>query len=105
MKNVLIEVNPGSQNLLRYRGVKSGEYFFKYFDGDPSYEFIVSLTSTNGDGKLSIVESNGQFKIEMDDALVKKIRLYPDSDVARMDLFSNEDFSFLKDNEFQASLF
>lgn len=102
---MIVEVNSGSQNLLQSRGVKPGEYFI-LFGGDPSYEFVISLTAASGDDKLQIVfNDDGSYSIEMDEALVKKIKLYDDDDEARVDLFDNEDFAFLKDGELSATLF
>jgi len=99
---LLVRVN--SQNLLRNLGVIEGVYFIKFYD-EPDEEFKILLSSNEGDAKIRIVKENGRYFIEMDDELVRKIKLYDDVEEAAVSLFSNEELSSLKENELKAILF
>jgi len=92
------------QELLENLGIKEGEYPIKFYD-EPDYEFIIKLNGGEGDAKLKIVRKNGRYFVEMDDELVKKIKLYDDVEQAAISLFSNEEFEYLKEDELKAILF
>ncbi|HDH45115.1 MAG TPA: hypothetical protein ENG66_07005 [Thermococcus sp.] len=99
---MLVRVN--MQELLENLGIKEGEYPIKFYD-EPDYEFIIKLNGGEGDAKLKIVRKNGRYFVEMDDELVKKIKLYDDVEQAAISLFSNEEFEYLKEDELKAILF
>jgi len=99
---LLVRVN--MQELLENLGIKEGEYPIKFYD-EPDYEFIIKLNGGEGDAKLKIVRKNGRYFVEMDDELVKKIKLYDDVEQAAISLFSNEEFEYLKEDELKAILF
>ncbi len=99
---MLVRVN--MQELLENLGVKEGEYPIKFYD-EPDYEFIIKLNGGEGDAKLKIVKKSGKYFIEMDDELVRKIKLYDDVEEAAISLFSNEELRSLKEDELKAILF
>ena len=99
---MLVRVN--MQELLENLGIKEGEYPIKFYD-EPDYEFIIKLNGGEEDAKLKIVRKNGRYFVEMDDELVKKIKLYDDVEQAAISLFSNEEFKYLKEDELKAILF
>jgi hypothetical protein len=103
VRNLLVRVK--SQNLLQNLGVKEGEYPIKFYDG-PDEEFKILLNSNGeGDAKIRIIKKNGKYFIEMDDELVRKIKLYDDVGKAAISLFSNEELSSLRSGELKAILF
>jgi len=102
---LLVKVHETSENLLRNLGVKEGEYPIKFYN-ESDEEFKILLNSNDkGDAKLRIVKKSGRYFIEMDDELVRKIKLYDDVEEAAISLFSNEELRSLKEDELKAILF
>lgn len=99
---MLVRVN--MQELLENLGVEEGEYPIKFYD-EPDYEFIIKLSGGEGDARLRVVKKNGKYFIEMDDELVRKIKLYDDVEQAAISLFSNDELSYLREDELKAILF
>lgn len=98
---MLVDINSGNDVL-----PKTGEYFIRYADGKPYYDFVILPEgTTKGDDKISIVEKEGVFYLEIEDNLVKKIKLYDDETWARVDLWDKSAFPGLKDGEIEVNLF
>lgn len=101
VKNLLVEINSGVDAI-----TSTGKFFIRYANSEPYYDFVIlPAGAKQGDDKISIVEKDGVFYLEMDDALVKKIKLYDDQEEARADLWTNEVFPGLKDGEIEVFLF
>lgn len=101
MKKLLVDINSGNDVL-----PKTGEYFIRFANGTPYYDFVILPDgATKGDDKISVVEKEGVFYLEIDDKLVKKIKLYDDEAWARADLWNRSVFPGLKDGEIEVFLF
>lgn len=97
---MLVDINSGGDAL-----TTPGEYFLRYADSVPYYDFVIGLNAKSGDDKVTVVEKDGVFYLEMDDDLVKRIKLYGDDAWARADLWTNNVFPGLKDDEIEVFLF
>jgi len=99
---MLVEISGGETGAIK----SPGEFFIRFANSEPYYDFVIlPAGAKQGDAKISVVKKDGVFYLEMDDALVKKIKLYEDQKEARVDLWTNDVFPGLKDGEIEAFLF
>jgi len=97
---LLVDINSGADVLT------AGDFFIRYANGIPYYDFVIlPAAATNGDDKIAVVEKDGVFYLDMDEDLVKRIKLYENESWARADLWTKSDFPSLKDDEIEVFLF
>jgi len=97
---LLVDINSGNDVFS-----SPGEYFIRYADSKPYYDFVIGLNAKSGDDKIAVVEKDGVFYLEMDENLVKRIKLYESESWARADLWTKDIFPGLKDDEIEVFLF